>query len=47
MESLPDQTCPCYLKPSEVLYHQGQSENHIYVIESGHLKLEHVNAGRI
>ncbi|MGV8843588.1 MAG: Crp/Fnr family transcriptional regulator [Pseudomonas sp.] len=46
MESRPDQTspfCRLNLTPGDVLYHQGQTENHIYVIESGHLKLEHVN----
>lgn len=46
MENLPDQTSPFVslsLRPGEVLYRQGQTENHIYVIESGHLKLEHLN----
>ncbi|MGO1500766.1 MAG: Crp/Fnr family transcriptional regulator [Marinobacter sp.] len=47
MESQPDQTssfCSLNLRSGDVLYHQGQTENHIYVIESGHLKLEHVNS---
>ena len=46
MESPADQTlpfCSLNLTPGDVLYQQGQTENHIYVIESGHLKLEHVN----
>ncbi|MEH6560833.1 MAG: Crp/Fnr family transcriptional regulator [Marinobacter sp.] len=46
MESLPDLTppfCSLSLAPGDVLYQQGQTENHIYVIDSGHLKLEHVN----
>lgn len=47
MESAPNQWWSVYrlnLTPGQVLYHQGQTENHVYVIESGHLKLEHVEA---
>lgn len=35
--------CDLHLKSGDVLYHQNQIENHIYVIKSGHLKLEHLN----
>lgn len=47
MESAFNQRSSVYrlnLTPGDVLYHQGQTDNHIYVIESGHLKLEHVDA---
>ncbi len=32
------------LTPGDVLYRQGQAVSHVYVIASGHLKLEHVDA---
>lgn len=35
------------LETGDVLYHQGQPENHIYTIVSGHLKLQHLEASGV